>query len=306
MILITEFMDELAIHSLKEKYKVNYNFSLVKDQNSLIKEIKTIKALIVRNRTLVTRELIDNAPNLICIGRLGVGLDNIDLNACKDKNITVYPAIGANSNSVAEYVICTSMILLRKAFFKKNEMIHGCWPRQESSGSEVNGKTIGLIGFGDIAQRTRDLALGLGMETVAYDPYLDKNNDVWKETKNLELENLLTISDIISLHIPLNKETSNLIDEKKLRLIKDSSVIINTARGGIIDENALAQLLKEDKIGGAALDVFNEEPLKKEYAKKFKGIDNLILTPHIGGVTKESNERVSQMIAKKIDMHLSK
>ena len=306
MILITEFMDELAIHSLKEKYKVNYNFSLVKDQNSLIKEIKTIKALIVRNRTLVTRELIDNAPNLICIGRLGVGLDNIDLNACKDKNITVYPAIGANSNSVAEYVICTSMILLRKAFFKKNEMIHGCWPRQESSGSEVNGKTIGLIGFGDIAQRTRDLALGLEMETVAYDPYLDKNNDVWKETKNLELENLLTISDIISLHIPLNKETSNLIDEKKLRLIKDSSVIINTARGGIIDENALAQLLKEDKIGGAALDVFNEEPLKKEYAKKFKGIDNLILTPHIGGVTKESNERVSQMIAKKIDMHLSK
>ena len=306
MILITEFMDELAIHSLKEKYKVNYNFSLVKDQNSLIKEIKTIKALIVRNKTLVTRELIDNAPNLTCIGRLGVGLDNIDLNACKDKNITVYPAIGANSNSVAEYVICTSMILLRKAFFKKNEMIHGCWPRQESSGSEVNGKTIGLIGFGDIAQRTRDLALGLGMETVAYDPYLDKNNDVWKETKNLELENLLTISDIISLHIPLNKETSNLIDEKKLRLIKDSSVIINTARGGIIDENALAQLLKEDKIGGAALDVFNEEPLKKEYAKKFKGIDNLILTPHIGGVTKESNERVSQMIAKKIDMHLSK
>lgn len=306
MILITEFMDELAIHSLKEKYKVNYNFSLVKDQNSLIKEIKTIKALIVRNKTLVTRELIDNAPNLTCIGRLGVGLDNIDLNACKDKNITVYPAIGANSNSVAEYVICTSMILLRKAFFKKNEMIYGSWPRQESSGSEVNGKTIGLIGFGDIAQKTRDLALGLGMETVAYDPYLDKNNDVWKETKNLELENLLTISDIISLHIPLNKETSNLIDEKKLRLIKDSSVIINTARGGIIDENALAQLLKEDKIGGAALDVFNEEPLKKEHAKKFKGIDNLILTPHIGGVTKESNERVSQMIAKKIDMHLSK
>ena len=306
MILITEFMDELAIHSLKEKYKVNYNFSLVKDQNSLIKEIKTIKALIVRNKTLVTRELIDNAPNLTCIGRLGVGLDNIDLNACKDKNITVYPAIGANSNSVAEYVICTSMILLRKAFFKKNEMIYGSWPRQESSGSEVNGKTIGLIGFGDIAQKTRDLALGLGMETVAYDPYLDKNNDVWKETKNLELENLLTISDIISLHIPLNKETSNLIDEKKLRLIKDSSVIINTARGGTIDENALAQLLTEDKIGGAALDVFNEEPLKKEYAKKFKGIDNLILTPHIGGVTKESNERVSQMIAKKIDMHLSK
>ena len=305
MILITEFMDEDAINLLKKKYDVYYDISLAEDSNSLVIKIKNIKALIVRNRTLVTRELIDNAPNLTCVGRLGVGLDNIDLNACKEKNITVYPALGANSNSVAEYVICSSMLLLRKAYFKKNEMISGSWPRQQSSGSEVYGKTIGLIGFGDIAQKTRDLALGLGMRTVAYDPYLDKDNDVWKETSNLELDNLLSISDIISLHIPLTRETSNLIDEKKLRLIKNSSVIINTSRGGIIDENSLAKLLKENKIGGAALDVFNEEPVNKENAKKFEGIDSLILTPHIGGVTKESNERVSKMIAEKIDIHLS-
>tara|TARA_B100001057_G_scaffold167870_1_gene168610 strand:+ start:1801 stop:2721 length:921 start_codon:yes stop_codon:yes gene_type:complete len=306
MILITEFMDEDAINLLKKKYDVYYDSSLVEDSNSLAIKIKNIKALIVRNKTLVTRELIENAPNLTCVGRLGVGLDNIDLNACKEKDITVYPALGANSHSVAEYVICASMILLRKAYLKKNEMITGCWPRQQSSGSEVYGKTLGLIGFGDIAQKTRDLALGLGMRTVAYDPYLDKDNDVWKETSNLELDNLLSISDIISLHIPLTKETSNLIDEKKLRLIKNSSVIINAARGGIIDENSLAKLLKENKIGGAALDVFNQEPVNKEYAKKFEGIDNLILTPHIGGVTKESNERVSKLIAKKIDIHLSK
>ena len=305
MILITEFMDEDAINLLKKKYDVYYDISLVEDSNSLVIKIKNMKALIVRNRTLVTRELIENAPNLTCIGRLGVGLDNIDLNACKEKNIAVYPALGANSHSVAEYVICASMLLLRKAYFKKNEMISGSWPRQQSSGSEVNGKTIGLIGFGDIAQKTRDLALGLGMRTVAYDPYLGKDNDIWKETKNLELDDLLSISDIISLHIPLTKETSNLINEKKLRLIKNSSVIINTSRGGIIDENSLAKLLKENKIGGAALDVFNEEPVNKENAKKFEGIDSLILTPHIGGVTKESNERVSKMIAEKIDIHLS-
>ena len=306
MILITEFMDEDAVDLLKRKYDVYYDSSLAEDSNSLVKQINKIKALIVRNKTLVTRELIENAPNLTCVGRLGVGLDNIDLNACEEQNITVYPALGANSHSVAEYVICASMLLLRKAYFKKNEMIAGNWPRQESSGSEVYGKTLGLIGFGDIAQKTRDLALGLGMKTVAYDPYLDKDSNVWKETKNLELDNLLSIADIISLHIPLTKETSNLIDEKKLRLIKNSSVIINAARGGIIDENSLAKLLKENKIGGAALDVFNEEPVSKEYAKKFEGIDNLILTPHIGGVTKESNERVSKMIAKKIDIHLSK
>ena len=306
MILITEFMDEDAVNLLKKKYDVYYDISLAEDSNSLVKLINKMKALIVRNKTLVTRELIENAPNLTCVGRLGVGLDNIDLNACEEQNITVYPALGANSHSVAEYVICASMLLLRKAYFKKNEMIAGNWPRQESSGSEVYGKTLGLIGFGDIAQKTRDLALGLGIKTVAYDPYLDKDSNVWKETKNLPLENLLSISDIISLHIPLTKETKNLIDEKKLRLIKNSSVIINTSRGGIIDENSLAKLLKENKIGGAALDVFNEEPISKENAKKFEGLDNLILTPHIGGVTKESNERVSKMIAKKIDIHLSK
>ena len=306
MILITEFMDEDAVNLLKKKYDVYYDISLAEDSNSLVKLINKMKALIVRNKTLVTRELIENAPNLTCVGRLGVGLDNIDLNACEEQNITVYPALGANSHSVAEYVICASMLLLRKAYFKKNEMIAGNWPRQESSGSEVYGKTLGLIGFGDIAQKTRDLALGLGIKTVAYDPYLDKDSNLWKETKNLLLDNLLSISDIISLHIPFSKETKNLIDEKKLRLIKNSSVIINTSRGGIIDENSLAKLLKENKIGGAALDVFIKEPINKENAKKFEGLDNLILTPHIGGVTKESNERVSKMIAKKIDIHLSK
>ena len=285
MILITEFMDEDAVNLLKKKYDVYYDISLAEDSNSLVKLINKMKALIVRNKTLVTRELIENAPNLTCVGRLGVGLDNIDLNACEEQNITVYPALGANSHSVAEYVICASMLLLRKAYFKKNEMIAGNWPRQESSGSEVYGKTLGLIGFGDIAQKTRDLALGLGIKTVAYDPYLDKDSNLWKETKNLLLDNLLSISDIISLHIPLSKETKNLIDEKKLRLIKNSSVIINTSRGGIIDENSLAKLLKENKIGGAALDVFNKEPISKVNAKKFEGLDNLILTPHIGGVT---------------------
>ena len=197
MILITEFMDEDAINLLMKKYDVYYDISLAEDSNSLVKLINKMKALIVRNKTLVTRELIENAPNLTCVGRLGVGLDNIDLNACEEQNITVYPALGANSHSVAEYVICASMLLLRKAYFKKNEMIAGNWPRQESSGSEVYGKTLGLIGFGDIAQKTRDLALGLGIKTVAYDPYLDKDSNLWKETKNLLLDNLLSISDII-------------------------------------------------------------------------------------------------------------
>ncbi len=305
MILITEFMDETAVKRLKERYNVTYDRSLFEDQMLISKIIVDAQAVIVRNRTLVTRNLLEKAPHLSCVGRLGVGLENIDVVACEEKNITVYPATGANSNGVAEYVICVAMMLLRRAFFKKDEMLSGFWPREESSGLEVNGKIMGLIGFGEIAQRTRSIAVSLGMKTVAYDPYIDPNNKIWKGTENLTLDELLRYSDIISLHVPLTKETNQLIDENKLQLLKPSSIIINAARGGIIDENALVRALEQGRIGGAALDVFIDEPLKKENAKKFNRLSNIILTPHIGGVTKESNERVSHMIADKVDRHLA-
>ena len=155
MILITEFMDHLAVKKLQERYVVTYDPSLVENQNAIIKLIGDVRAIIVRNRTLVTKELIQNAPNLSCVGRLGVGLDNIDLLACQKRNISVYPANGANTNSVAEYVICTAMILLRGAFFNKKEMLSGLWPREKSSGLELKGKIMGLIGFGETAQCTK-------------------------------------------------------------------------------------------------------------------------------------------------------
>ena len=304
MILITEFMDELAVRKLKERYEVTYDPSLVKNQSAILKLIGDVRAIIVRNRTLVTKELIQNASSLTCVGRLGVGLDNIDLAACQKQNISVYPATGANSNSVAEYVICTAMILLRGSFLDNKKMLSGLWPREESSGLELKGKIMGLIGFGELAQCTKVIAKSLGMKIVAFDPYLDPANLAWKDTQNLSLEKLLGVSDVISLHLPLTNETNNLIDQKKLHLIKPSAVLINAARGGIIDESALAKVLKENKIRGAALDVFNEEPLSQGKAKKFSQLNNVILTPHIGGITQESNERVSHMIADKVKKHL--
>ena len=305
MILISEFMDEMAVKKLKERHKVIYDPSLVLTQSLIPKFIKESQAIIVRNKTLVTRELMEVAPKLLCVGRLGVGLDNIDMQACKENKITVYPATGANANSVAEYVICTAMILLRGAFQKNVDMLAGRWPREESSGLEVHGKTLGLIGFGEIAQRTKTVAKPLGMKIVAYDPHIDPNHNVWKGTENLSLDEVLNVSDVISLHVPFTKLTRKLIDEAKLRLIKPSSILINTARGGIVDEEALANALKEGRIGGAALDVFSKEPLNTEHAKLFEGLSNIILTPHIAGVTKESNHRVSDLIATKIDQHLS-
>ena len=305
MILITEFMDELAVSKLRQKYEVIYDPSLVERQDAILELIGKTRAIIVRNKTLITKILINKASSLSCVGRLGVGLDNIDLVACQENNVTVYPAIGANSNSVAEYVICSAMLLLRRAFQKNIEMISGVWPRQESSGLEVRGKTIGLIGYGEIAQRTCVIAKSLGMKVVAFDPYINANSDLWRDTEKLSLDKLLRVSDVISLHIPLNKETNNLLDEKKLSLVKPSAVLINSARGGILDENALAKALRENRIRGAALDVFSEEPLSEEKAKKFSQLNNIILTPHIAGITEESNERVSQMIADKVEKHLS-
>ena len=305
MILITEFMDELAVSKLRQKYEVIYDPSLVERQDAILELIGKTRAIIVRNKTMITKILINKASSLSCVGRLGVGLDNIDLVACQENNVTVYPAIGANSNSVAEYVICSAMLLLRRAFQKNIEMISGVWPRQESSGLEVRGKTIGLIGYGEIAQRTCVIAKSLGMKVVAFDPYINASSDLWRDTEKLSLDKLLRVSDVISLHIPLNKETNNLLDEKKLSLIKPSAVLINSARGGILDENALAKALRENRIRGAALDVFSEEPLSEEKAEKFSQLNNIILTPHIAGITEESNERVSQMIADKVEKHLS-
>ena len=278
---------------------------MVEHVETILDLIGKTRAIIVRNKTLVTKILINKASNLSCVGRLGVGLDNIDLVACEENNVTVYPALGANSNSVAEYVICSAMLLLRRAFQKNIEMISGVWPRQESSGLEVRGKTIGLIGYGEIAQRTSVIAKSLGMKVVAFDPYINASSDLWRDTEKLSLDKLLRVSDVISLHIPLNKETNNLLDEKKLSLVKPSAVLINSARGGILDENALAKALRENRIRGAALDVFSEEPLSEEKAKKFSQLNNIILTPHIAGITEESNERVSQMIADKVEKHLS-
>ncbi len=304
MILITEFMNSLSVNKLKQNYEVIYDPNLVENQKNILPLLKSTKALIVRNRTKVTHDLIDHAPKLLCIGRLGVGLDNIDIDACKKRKITVFPAVGANTKSVVEYVITSSMYLMREAYDFNSEMLKGDWPRQKASGNEINNKRLGLIGFGEIAQETNKVAKLLGMKSQAYDPYLPYNSKHWKETKKVELEELLKTSDVISLHTPLTKQTYHLLNEKNLDLVKSSSIIINASRGGTVDEIALCKKLKKGELRGAAIDVYENEPLNSNNSNMFKGIKNLILTPHIAGVTVESNERVSQMIAKKISNYL--
>lgn len=303
-IVITEFMDEAAVASLKARYDTVYDPTLVDQPDQLTAMAGEARALIVRNRTQVRGALLEKAAKLSCVGRLGVGLDNIDVKACKARDIAVYPATGANDLSVAEYVITTASMLIRRAYFSADAMIAGKWPRQALVGGELAGRTMGLVGFGSIAREVAWRAHMLGMTIVAYDPFCPPDHEAWRLARNVSLDGLLEIADVISLHTPLTDQTHNLIDAKALARMRKDAVLINAARGGIVDEAALAAALKEGRLGGAALDVFATEPLTAEAGEKFRGIANLVLTPHIAGVTEESNVRVSHLIAEKVLAHL--
>ena len=300
MILITEFMGLEAVERMKKAATTVYAPDLVENQDAIGDHLDGVQALIVRNRTQVTAALLDSGPDLRVVGRLGVGLDNIDLEACAARNVEVIPALGANTLSVAEYVVTNALVLLRGAYLSRASMQAGEWPRQSLSGREVHSKIMGLLGYGAIAQETARLARGLGMEIIAFDPYLPDDNPAWQTTERMELPELLAKADVVSLHVPLIDSTRHMINKDTLRSMKPDAVLINAARGGVVDENALATALKNGTIAGAALDVFENEPLTAASAEIFAECENLILTPHIAGVTVESNLRVSTMIAEAV------
>ncbi len=299
-IVITEFMDEPAVAVLSQRHATDYAPTLVDRRADLLVSLDTTRALIVRNRTRVDEELLAAAATLEVVGRLGVGLDNIDLDACRARGIEVVPATGANDLAVAEYVITTAAVLLRRAYFGNPSMLAGEWPRQSSMGCELAGKTIGLVGLGSIARLVKAKAQALGMNIAAFDPYVPNGDGAWDGVRQLPLDGLLADSDIVSLHVPLTDTTRDLLDARAIARMRPTAILINAARGGIVDEAALADALRQGRLGGAALDVFASEPLSRDAARLFADTPNLILTPHIAGVTVESNQRVSMLIAEKV------
>ena len=298
-IVITEFMDEAAVATLKARYGVHHDPELFGKPDELAQLVADVPALIVRNQTQVRGALLARAKNLKVVGRLGVGLDNIDMEACSARGIKVFPATGANSLSVVEYVIGTAMTLLRGAYFANAAMLAGEFPKTKLIGREIAGKRMGLVGFGAIARDAARHAKALGMTIAAYDPYVSAG-DAWQGIEKLELDALLSTSDVISIHLPLTPQTRGLIGEAAFARMKPDAIMINAARGGIMDEAALVAALKGGRLGGAALDVFEQEPLKADGAKLFAGTPNLILTPHIAGNTVESNGRVSGLVAERV------
>ncbi len=305
-IIITEFMDEPAVDMLRARFDVTYDPTLVDNAEALRAALPAAAALIVRNRTQVRGALLAAGAKLEVVGRLGVGLDNIDVEACERRGIAVIPATGANALAVAEYVIGTAMLLLRGAYGATAAVTAGKWPRGPlSDGREIAGKTLGLIGFGGIGRLTAGLARGLGMRVIGCDAVVTAADPAWAAAgvAPVSMEDVLRQADVVSLHVPLNAQTRNLIDAARLALMKSDAILINTARGGVVDEAALAAALGAGKLGGAALDVFEAEPLPA--GSPLADVPNLILTPHIAGVTLESNERVSTMIAERIAAALS-
>lgn len=305
-IVITEFMDEAAVTDVLTGRDVIYDPKLVDKPEELARLIKDARAVIVRNRTQVRGALLDAAKKLEVVGRLGVGLDNIDVDACKARGIAVYPATGANDVSVAEYVITAMLVLLRRAWFASDEVIAGKWPRMSTIGREVHGKTLGLVGLGGIARETATRARALGMNVLAFDPLLPKDHAAWQLARHADFDELIAQSDILSLHVPLTASTKRMIGPSQIASMKKGSLIINAARGGIIDEMALVDALRSGHLGGAALDVFETEPLDAAAGSGFSSTPNLLLTPHIAGVTEESNVRVSEVTARTVLSHLTR
>jgi len=306
-IVISEFMDEAAVASLAAQYETFYDKGLVDRPDELKASVAMADALIVRNRTQVNAGLLAGAPALKVVGRLGVGLDNIDVDACRTRGIEVIPATGANALAVAEYVIGTAMLLLRGAYVSSAAVGSGEWPRPAlSNGRELAGKTLGIIGFGGIGRLAGRLGRALGMRVIGFDAQIAPSSSVWNEegAEPRSFDALLTEADVVTLHVPLVAATRHLIDAARLARMKPGAVLINTARGGVVDESALAAALKSGRLGGAALDVFEQEPLAAGSA--LAGCPNLLLTPHIAGVTVESNTRVSTLIAEKVAAALAR
>ncbi len=301
-VLISEFMDEGVAKGVLADFDAHWDPKLWSKRDELKERIADATAIIVRNDTIVDVDLLDAAPKLKLVARMGVGLDTIDVEACKARGIEVCPSIGANAVSVAEYVIATAMILLRgPAYFATEDVADGKWERPKFAGAmEIAERTMGIIGFGSIGQVVGAKARAMGMDVIAYDAVMADDHPAWADVERVDLDELIARADVVSLHCPKLPETINMLDARQFGRMKKTAVLVNSARGGIVNEADCAAALKAGEIAGAALDSMDVEPITPEVAALFKGVPNLILTPHIAGVTRDSNRRIAEVAAENV------
>jgi D-3-phosphoglycerate dehydrogenase len=293
-ILVSDSIAREGVELLKGAGDVN---AAELSPEELLAQIGDYDALVVRSRTKVTRDVIDRAAKLKVIGRAGIGVDNIDVKAATSKGIVVVNAPRSSTTSVAELAIGHMISIARSLPRADRGIREGKWEKKQLKGAELYGKTLGFVGSGRIGSEVAVRARAFGMKTIAYDPYLpaDVAQKVGVELCNLD--RLLKESDFITIHAMLTDETRGMIGVAEFAKMKPTAYVVNCARGGIIDETALYNALKDKKIAGAALDVFAKEPLADSPLVK---LDNIVFTPHIGASTKEGQERAGVQVAEQV------
>jgi len=296
-VLVCDEVDPILIKILEDNgLKVSYEPKI--SPQEIVEKISNFNIVIVRSRTTITKEMIDKADKCKIIARVGVGLDNVDQEAAKAKNIRVINAVEGAMNAVAELVLGLMLSLARQTARGDRAIRNGQWLKSELKGTELKGKYLGIVGMGNIGKRLGRLARALNMNIIGYD-VIPIDEEFSKEVglMKADLDTLLQSSDYVSIHVPLLDSTYHLIDAKRISTMKKTAKIINTSRGGVVDEDALYDALKNGNLGGAALDVFEKEPA---IGTKLAELDNVILTPHIGAQTKEAQSLAANVIAEKI------
>ena len=280
----------------KNGLQITYEPEITPEQ--IAEKIENFEVVIVRSRTKLTKDLIEKANKCQIIARVGVGLDNIDQNTAKEKNIRVINAVEGAMNAVAELVLGLMLSLAREIPRADREVRNGNWIKKELMGTELRGKYLGIVGLGNIGKRLGRLARALNMNIIGFDVApIDEEFSKEVGLMKADLGTLLASSDYVSLHVPLLDSTKHLINAENMETMKNTARIINTSRGGVIDEDALYEFLKDGKLGGAALDVFEVEPAT---SNKLSSLPNFISTPHMGAQTKEAQSLAANVIAEKI------
>ena len=274
----------------------------VKRGKHSVQQLKRIVAEydgIVLGTDPVTREVLSGDVRVRIIARHGVGVDNVDIEAATERGIAVTYTPSVNADSVAEHTIGLILSLTKRIAEAHRLMKSGGWDRIRFVGCEVKGKTLGVIGLGNIGSRVAARAKAFGMRVIAYDPYVDKSRAEELGVSLVNLEELLESSDIVTIHAALTRETRHMIGEEELKRMKPTAYLVNTARGALVDEDALVKALKERWIAGAALDVYEEEPLPEDHP--LRRMDNVVLTPHIASYTYEAIRRTDEMVLEALE-----
>ena len=292
-VLISDAMDDIAEKILlSNNIEVDVITNFTPDE--LNQNIISYDGLIVRSATKVNKEVIENAKNLKVVGRAGAGVDNIDINAAKQKNIIVMNTPGGNTNATAEHTLALLLSLSRKISKADITTHKGEWAKKSLKGNEIKGKTIGIIGFGNVGKRFAQMCNALGLKVLIYSKTFDAIRNEFPDYISCDLNKILKEADIISFHCKPNPDGSSIISAKEINIMKKNVLIINTARGNLVSEIDLKDAIKNNTIGGVALDVFEEEPAKNNI---LFGLENVLLTPHIAASTDEAQIIVAEMIA---------